>query len=239
MKLELYHSAASLCSQKVRLCLAEKGLPWTSRHLVLRNFEQLSPEYLALNPDGLVPLLVADGQLVRESTVINEFLDEAFPAHPLRPVNALGRARVREWTLYVTSDPAVAVKVPSFARLVSPAVAGTRTVSEFDAVAARFPQKSTAERWSKALHRGFTEDEVEEGFRRMRAMLDRMERTLADSRWLAGDRYTLADAEITPFVRWHFAVGEGGAVQSRPGVARWYEAVKSRPSYSAAFDWRS
>ena len=59
--IELYHSTHSTCSQKVRICLAEKGLAWTGHHLNLRRFDQLKPEFLALNPAGLVPVLVDGG----------------------------------------------------------------------------------------------------------------------------------------------------------------------------------
>jgi glutathione S-transferase len=238
MKLELYHSAASMCSQKVRLCLAEKGLPWVSHHLVLREFEQLEPAYLALNPEGLVPLLLADGKPIRESAVINEFLEDSFPERPLRPADALGRARMREWTSYIASEPALAVKIPSFHRLVAPAVAGKWTPAEIDAIAARMPHRSTAARWRQALTAGFTEEEVEASLQRLRVTLDRMEQVLSISQWLAGENYSLADVEMTPFVRWHYVVGEGHAVEDRPRVSAWHAAVKARPSYAAAFDWR-
>ena len=84
--LELWHTANSTCSQKVRIALAEKGLAWTSHHLNLRAFEQLSPAFLALNPAGMVPVLRHDGRVLRESLAINEYLDEVFPAPALRPV---------------------------------------------------------------------------------------------------------------------------------------------------------
>ena len=90
--IELYHNAMSTCSQKVRLVLAEKGLAWTSRELDLRKSEHLAPDYLRLNPDGVVPTLVVDGAVVRESTVIVEYLDDAFPDPPLAPSDPLGKA---------------------------------------------------------------------------------------------------------------------------------------------------
>ena len=87
--LVLYHAWASTCSQKVRFVLAEKGLPWQGRVLNLRRFEHLSDEFLALNPDGLVPVLLHDGFKLRESTVINAYLDEVFPDPPLTPPGAV------------------------------------------------------------------------------------------------------------------------------------------------------
>ena len=58
--LELFHNDMSTCSQKVRMALAEKGLEWTSHHLNLRAADQQKPDYLALNPNGVVPT-ITDG----------------------------------------------------------------------------------------------------------------------------------------------------------------------------------
>ncbi len=96
--LELYHNDMSVCAQKVRLALAEKGLEYQAHHLNLRAGDQKKPDYLALNPNGVVPTLVDDGTVFIESTVINEYIDDAFPEPPLMPGDPTGRARVRQWT---------------------------------------------------------------------------------------------------------------------------------------------
>jgi glutathione S-transferase len=75
MKLELYHAEGSVCAQKVRLVLSEKQAPWIDRRVNLQRAEQTRPEYLKLNPRGVVPTLVADGRPVTESTVICEFIE--------------------------------------------------------------------------------------------------------------------------------------------------------------------
>ena len=85
--IELYHSLHSTCSQKVRLCLAEKGIEWRGHHLNLRRFDQLKPEFLALNPAGMVPVLKEGEWLLTESRVINEYLEEAYPAVRLAPAD--------------------------------------------------------------------------------------------------------------------------------------------------------
>ena len=80
--LELYHNDMSTCSQKARLALAEKGLKWTSHHLELRAGDQQKPDYTKLNPNAVVPTLVDNGRVIIESTIINEYIDDAFPAPP-------------------------------------------------------------------------------------------------------------------------------------------------------------
>jgi len=96
--LTLYHNDMSVCAQKVRLALAEKTLAYEARHLNLRAGDQQQPDYLKLNPKAVVPTLVHDGTVVTESIVINEYIEDAFPATPLRPADPAGRARMRLWT---------------------------------------------------------------------------------------------------------------------------------------------
>ena len=96
--LKLYHNDMSTCSQKSRLCLAEKGLQWEDGHLDLRAGEHQQAWYIRLNPRAVVPTLVHDDKVVPESNVINEYLDEAFPDRPLMPREPHGRAQVRLWT---------------------------------------------------------------------------------------------------------------------------------------------
>ena len=97
--IELYHFWSSVCSVKVRMCLEEKGAEWQSRYVDLFRFDQLRPEYLAINPDGVVPTLVHDGQPVHESSIINEYIDDALQGAELqswRPTATCSYARVRK-----------------------------------------------------------------------------------------------------------------------------------------------
>ena len=84
VSLTLYHSVESTCAQKVRLVLANKRLAWKEIRLNLRKGEQFEPTYLRLNPKAVVPTLTDDTIIVRESTVINEYLDDAYPEPALK-----------------------------------------------------------------------------------------------------------------------------------------------------------
>ena len=97
MTVELYHFWSSVCSVRCRMALEEKGMPWTSRYIDLFKFDQMQPAYLAINPRGMVPTLVHDGKPVRESSVINEYIDAAFTGPALTPPDPLGAARMREF----------------------------------------------------------------------------------------------------------------------------------------------
>ena len=71
----------------------------------LRRDEQRAPEYLQVNPQGLVPTLeLDDGTVLTQSLAIIEWLDEAFPASPLLPADPVQRARVRGFALVLAAD---------------------------------------------------------------------------------------------------------------------------------------
>ena len=93
--LDLYHHGSSVCAAKVRMVLAEKGLAWTGHYLDILTGEQFDPAYLKLNPKGVVPTLVDDGDVIRESTLICEYLDEKFPDTPLKPESPVDKVRMR------------------------------------------------------------------------------------------------------------------------------------------------
>src|SRR3954465_10252963 len=112
--LELWHEWNSVHSFKVRVVLSEKGLAWADRNLELLNFEHLRPEYLRLNPNGVVPTLVHDGRVVLESSIICEYLEDAFPAPALLPSDPYGRARARVWLKHFDEVVHPAVRKASF-----------------------------------------------------------------------------------------------------------------------------
>lgn len=95
MKLVLYDFPPVPSPQKVRVAMAEKGVSYERVVVDLRTGAQRDPDYLSLNPHGLVPTLVVDGTPIYESTAIMEFLEETYPAPPLLPKEPLLRARVR------------------------------------------------------------------------------------------------------------------------------------------------
>ena len=116
--LELYHNINSVCAQKVRIALEEKGQKAEEHVLTLRG-DQNEPAYLKLNPSGVVPTLVHDGHPVVESSLILYYLDEVFPAPPLMPKAPLPRLRVRLYNKlideYVHNSCTIRPSPPPFA----------------------------------------------------------------------------------------------------------------------------
>ena len=91
----LYHYPDCPYSQKVRVVMAEKELEYERVLVDLRKNEQRAPEFLKLNPYGKVPVLIDEDTVIYDSTVINEYLEEEYPAPNLMPEDSAGRARVR------------------------------------------------------------------------------------------------------------------------------------------------
>ena len=99
--IQLYHADMSTCAQKVRLVLEQKKLAWNSHLLNLRHRDQHAPEYLKLNPNGVVPTLIDHDNVIIESTVICEYLDDAYPENSLVPDAPENKALMRQWTKWL------------------------------------------------------------------------------------------------------------------------------------------
>src|SRR6201985_2062076 len=139
MTFTLYNAPQSTCSQRVRFVLNAKGLPFEEKKLDLLAGDQLKPEYLALNPNGVVPTLVHDGEVVIDSSVIIEYLDEVAPGRESFTPQAPGeRARMRALMRFIDEMPAAAVRVPTFNLAFLPRFA-KMSEAEFLAVAGSTP----------------------------------------------------------------------------------------------------
>src|SRR6202171_1736504 len=95
MAFTLYNAPQSTCSQRVRCVLNAKGLAFEEKKLDLLAGDQLKPDYLALNPNGVVPTLDHDGDIVTDSSVIIEYLDEIAPDESFTPRGPVARAHMR------------------------------------------------------------------------------------------------------------------------------------------------
>ncbi|MFT3821396.1 MAG: glutathione S-transferase family protein [Rubrivivax sp.] len=229
----LYHAWASTCSQKVRFALAEKELAWQGQVLDLRRFEHLSDAFLAINPDALVPVLVHDGFTVRESSVINEYLDEVFPTPPLRPAGPRGRARVAMWSRFIDDVTSPAIKKPSFAANLRPHLQALEPAF-VERMLERMPSPAIAERWRHAAGDGIPPAEVEQSRAELRRSLARMSQALADQPWLAGEQFTLADINMAPFVARIDTLPGFDLAADWPRVHAWFARVRQRPAYARA-----
>jgi glutathione S-transferase len=218
--LELYHAGLSQASVKVRTTLKEKALTYESHYLRLPEGEHLTAEFLAINPDGQVPALVHDGEVITETSVINEYLDDAFPDPPLRPASAIERARMRRWSQIVDEHLFHAIATIGWALGIGP-ILRERDRDEFEKAIARITLPSKRQKWLKAYH-GFPQADIDEARRMIAYSVERMERALADHPHLAGPSYSLADINV---------------LSSAERMPRWAPDLMNQKVSPRSWDW--
>lgn len=233
MTLVLYHHDKSTCSQKVRICLAEKGIDWDNRPVDLMNSENLSPEYLAINPNGVVPAFVHDGRPIIESTVMCEYLDEVWPDEPkLTPADPVERADMRAWLRFIDEVPSMAVRVPSFQ---DKFLARFKAMSEAEYAAFRDQNTLRREFFMRLNRTGFSDEEYDNSIRQLEMTVARIDKALENGPWLVGAQYTIADICVAPLFQRMEDLGMSDLWADHPRVADWFERLKARPAYQTAF----
>jgi glutathione S-transferase len=235
---ELYHFWSSVCSVKVRMCLEAKGVSWTSRYIDLFRFDQMQPEYLELNPDGVVPTLVHDGRPIRESSVINEYIDDAFDGPPLKPKSALLRARMREF-VRLCDDGLPSIVLPTMVKYILPKLRNRWGDEELARKAEERPTEFYRRVHKKAVEGAVADEELAECFARLDKILDRMEDALTTNGDYVIGEFSLADIAVAPYLFRLSALGEERfwSATKRPNVARWYGEMLGRDAFQVAVSW--
>jgi len=232
--LELYHSINSVCAQKVRIALKEKGQEAKSHIMTLRG-DQYEPAYLKLNPNGVVPTLDHDGAIVIDSSVIIEYLDEVVPTpESFTPRDPVTRARMRALMRFIDEMPAAAVRVPTFNLAFLPRFA-TMSEEEFLAFAESKPLRK--EFMLTMGRKGFPQKEMDAATQRLRRTYERMDSEIEKSGgpWLLGEEISLADIALMPAIVRMADLGQETAWQDLPRVERWYDAIRAHPAFRPTY----
>ncbi len=192
--------------------ISEKGVEVPMQEIDLRSGEHFSEAFLRRNPDATVPVLeLDDGTCISESDAICTYFEALYPDPPLMGADARSRGLVSMWNRRMEFDGYLAVAEGfrnGAAGFRDRAVPGRHKVPQVEALAGR-------------------------GAQRYRAFLEDLDERLGESEYVAGDTFSIAD--ITAFVTVEFA---RGALKIEPEagqkhIARWHEAVSSRPSARA------
>ena len=229
--LELLNNPISTCSQKGRLTLHEKKLAFADTRIDFRRKEHLTPGYLAINPDGVVPSLLHDGQAILDSSVIMEYLDEVFPEVPLTPPDPLGRAKVRKWLRFIEEVPTTAIRIPSFNQVF---VRHREELTEEE-----LEKDTNARTLRRSFYRemgrnGFSDPRLQESYERLSETVTRMDAALADREWLCGE-LSLADFCVVPTIDRMRDLGLSPIWDGKPHMQRWWDAMQARTAYCATY----
>jgi len=232
--IELYHASISTCSQKVRLCLAEKEIKWVDKRIDFATQAHLQPEYLKLNPNGVVPTLVHDGDPVIDSSVICEYLEESFPesGQSLSPSDALGKAKMRAWLRYIEEVPTTAIRYPSFNRLFK-GFLDQMGDKEFNEMSSNMPLRKGL--YKQFRGEGFSGEQVEESVERLRQTVERVDDATQDTPYLLGAQPCVADFCVLPTIVRMEDIGLEKIWADKTHFAAWYERIQQRPSFSLAY----
>jgi len=233
MTFTLYNAPQSTCSQRVRFVLNAKKLPFEEVKLNLLEGDQLKPEYLKLNPNGVVPTLDHDGDIVTDSTVIIEYLDEVSPDHSFTPEQPLARARMRALMHFIDEMPAPAVRVPTYNLAFLPRF---QKMSRDDFVAIAESKPLRREFMLKMGQTGFPQADMDDALGRLRRTYERMDAEIEKTGgpWLGGKSISLADVSVMPaLVRMHdLGLADW---QDLPRVIDWFEAIRAQPAFGPTY----
>ncbi|HEX7417632.1 MAG TPA: glutathione S-transferase family protein [Steroidobacteraceae bacterium] len=232
--LELYHAEPVANSMKVLLCLKEKALEFVSHYVDLLKFEQHEPWFVKINPNGQVPVLVHDGKVITESTVIDEYLEDCFAQPPLRPADPYERAKMRVWTKFIDEYALPALSVIGWHLLVRQ-VATSIEKDEFEKLMARVPLKEQQDKWRTVAGESFSTAQLEDCRRKLRVSVTRFETALSAGPWLAGSSYSLAEVNAyTLAAALPRMVPDAANEQAAPRLMQWLVRMNERPAVRAA-----
>ncbi|MCW2411680.1 MULTISPECIES: glutathione S-transferase family protein [unclassified Sphingobium] len=234
MTVDLYHGEPASNSLKVLQAIHEKGVPFTSHYINLMKFEQHAPAYVAINPAGQVPTLVHDGRVLTESTVINEYIDDAFDGPPLKPADPYLQGQMRIWTKYVDEVFRPSLSFLAWHRVI-PGMAKALPEGEFEARLKRIPLKEKRDKWELAAKGGFSERELEGWRANLEDVTDRVEGALAGHDWLVGGMFTLADIAVFAMaISMPRSYPDLWNETRTPQAMAWMARMKARPGVAAA-----
>jgi len=201
----------------------------------------LEPDYVKLNPNGVVPTLDHDGKIIIESNIIIEYLDDTFPEVSLKPEDTYQRAMMRLWLDTAETHVHKNINMVSYNKRHVPRMNKMFTKEEQRAILLRFPGADKRATMLKRLENGVSAEEEAFANERLGAVMNKIEETLIATSWLAGDTFSLADIAIAPFFERFEANGMDELIDwdTRPKAGDWWRRVQARPSYETAYAFQN
>jgi len=228
--IHLFHFATSNCSQRVRFVLEEKGVNWVSHHIDLIKCENATPEFLALNPKGLVPVLIHDGLTIIESNDIIQYVDERFEGRALSP-GTLPDKEFLEDSLKRSSDFQASLKLLTHEFLFKPFRRMNERQLKKYSEGIQNPDLSSFLREFSSKE-GFTRERIIAAVSDAEQILKNLEVRLEKNNWLTGSEFGLLD--ISWVVNIHRLSQLHYPLASFPFVTNWLSRVRARQGYRRA-----
>jgi glutathione S-transferase len=212
----------------VRIALKEKGQE-AKEHLLTLQGDQNDPAYMKLNPNGVVPTLVHDGNVIVESSLILYYIDDAFPNPPLMPKTPASRHRVRLYNKLIDEYMHNACTIMTFATAFRPRflkMPREQWLAEIN----KAPLKRRAEYKRSVIEHGLDSEFMIDALGQHQKMISWMADDLGGGRYLAGEIFGNADCAVIPYILRLELLKLSAMWQQHPAVADWWARVRERPS---------
>lgn len=232
--IEFYQFGNSVCCQKVRITFSVKNLSWRPVEVDLFRNQQYSPEYLKLNPKGVVPTLIHDGRVITESTLICEYLDDVYPNPPLIPKDPFLRAKMRQWSKLVDEGLHEGISEISFSAMFRDRLKKS-TPEERDVRFRNIGDPRRRDRFKSTYEHGVKSPFVLYAIAAYYKAFTLLESALSEGRpWIIDEAPTLADINLMPYIaRLEFLGLLDVFTDERPAVREWWIRSKEWPAYIA------
>lgn len=229
-RIRLYHGAVCTASQRVRLLLAELDLSYTCHLIDMLKQEHISEEYLAVNPKGLLPVILDGDKVIADSNEILRYLAETYGEGVYTLSNAEKSAE-HEKLMALSTQLFSSSKYLYFEYLFKPFVRKTHEqMSEFKAL---HQDESLIAFHEKLSVKGrFDEEQLLTACEEIEGVLTKIDDLLVQSKYLIGNDLCLADFSLLPNIVWLDFMGY--PLKQRKGVQNWLKNMRRRPSYRTA-----
>jgi len=226
----LYHHGMSQCSQRVRICLQEKGIAWHSHFMDILNGEHFTEYYRGINPNSLVPTLVHDGKVIIESTDIIKYIDENFPGRSFTPDSQQEQETMAMW-LETSNKVKKSIKILSHEFLFKPKAKKTpKQLAQMRATIQNQDLIAFSEEFSSK--QGIPKEKILQSISEFHQAFAKMNEHLSRQPWLAGNEFSLADiswmGDVHRMMLMKFPLTE------YPHLQRWIKLIEARPSFQKA-----
>ncbi len=229
----LYHNDMSTCAQKIRCQLAEKEIDWEGRELNLRAGDQHKPEFLRINPKGVVPVLVHENVVINESNIIMEYIEEAFSDAPsLMPSSPVAKAGVRAWLQRLDTGLHLDIAVLSIAiSFRHQLLAVNNTPELLNAYYEAMPNLKLRAIYEEVVPDGADASSFAASLQAWRTTLLDMEQQLKNTAWLAGDGISIADFALLPYLCRLDHLQLGFIWNGLPNILLWRKRIEATKGY--------
>ncbi|MCK5506589.1 MAG: glutathione S-transferase family protein [Thermodesulfovibrionia bacterium] len=237
----LYHYPNSVCSQKVRLALEEKGIKWENRVVDIgQPMENYEPWYMRLNPKGVVPSLVNGDEVVTDSFRIINYIDQQLEGPALEPDLPEEQSEVKRWLALGDHLPIHALTygrggVPGGTQMLE------KRLKALDGYKNNNPEltelyEAKIESVKSLKENAENSDNIAEIEGRTEQLMDELESVLSQREYIAGSTYSLADVIWTVLLARLELLGMASLWETseRPALAAYYLRMKNRASFKSA-----